>query len=61
MGLLIGAGIVLVAVGLVIVVGAGDDMHRKMPVQVPPRALAVVPFAVGGTLLVLAGLLALLP
>ena len=61
MGLLVGAGVILVAAGLVVVVGAGDDMHRKMPVQVPPRRLAAIPLAAGAALLALAGALALLP
>ena len=60
MGLLVGAGVILVAAGLV-VVGAGDDMHCKMPVQVPPRRLAAIPLAAGAALLALAGALALLP
>ena len=63
MGLLVGAGIVLLATGLPIVVGAGpdDDMHRKMPFQVPPRRVASVPLVAGAALLTLAAVLALLP
>jgi len=59
--LLVSAGVILVVVGLVIVVGAGDRMHEKMPVQVPPRGLAALPLVAGGALLTLAALLAILP
>lgn len=61
MGLLVGAGVIPVVAGLVVVVGAGDGMHRRMPVQVPPRRLAALPLAAGAVLLAVAGVLALLP
>jgi multisubunit Na+/H+ antiporter MnhB subunit len=60
-GLLVGAGIILVATGLLIVVGDHDDMHRKMPFQVLPRRLAAIPIGIGATLLAIAAMVALLP
>jgi hypothetical protein len=60
-GLLVAAGVVLLAAGLLIVGAGGGEMHRKMPFQVPPRRLAAIPLVAGGGLLTLAGLLALLP
>ena len=59
--LLVGAGIVLVATGLLLIAASGDGMHDKMPGQVPPRRLAVIPLLGGVGCLVLAGMLALLP
>ena len=64
MGLLVGAGIVLLATGLLIVVGAGpgDDMHRKMPFQERDRAGSPRSRSGGRRLApTLAGALALLP
>lgn len=61
MELLVAAGIILLAAGLLIMAARSDDMHRKMPFQVPRRRLAAIPLAAGGGLLTLAGLLALLP
>jgi hypothetical protein len=60
-GLLVGAGVILVATGLIIVVGDHDDMHRRMPFQVLPRRLAVIPIGIGATLLAIAAMVALLP
>jgi hypothetical protein len=60
-GLLVGAGVVLVGAGLLIVGAGAGGMHRRMPVQVPPRRLATVPLVAGAALLAVAGVLALLP
>lgn len=60
LGLLVGAGVVLVATGLLLI-AAADGMHDKMPVQVPPHRVAAIPLLAGLGCLVLAGMLALLP
>jgi hypothetical protein len=40
-------GWLLVVVAVVIYVGDGDGLSRRMPTQVPPRALAPVPLLMG--------------
>jgi hypothetical protein len=58
---LIVLGVLLVAVAAVIALADTDDLSRKMPVQVPPRRLALYPLVCGVVLVVVGVIGALLP
>lgn len=58
---LVGAGVVLLVTGLLILAGASDDMDKRLPTQVLPRRFARYPLAVGATLLISAGVIAVFP
>ena len=49
-------GLILVGLGVATVLADSGQLSRRMPTQVPPRALASVPLVVG-VALVAAGLL----
>jgi hypothetical protein len=47
-------GGLLIATGLLLVLGAWGGLDERMPTQVPPRRLAVYPIAAGLALLLIA-------
>lgn len=55
------AGGLLVALGLLLVVGAWGGLDERMPTQVPPRRLAACPIVAGLALLVIAAVAAAFP
>ena len=45
-------GLMLVGLGVIIVLAASGDLSKRMPTQVPPRAIAAVPLLAGAALIV---------
>lgn len=44
-------GLILVGIAAIVAVADSGKLSRRMPTQVPPRALAVVPFLLGVALI----------
>jgi hypothetical protein len=58
---IVGAGVILLVTGLLILAGASDDMDKRMPSQVLPRRFARYPLTAGAALLIVAGIAAVIP